>query len=151
MAQLRTGDLDPIRATLTVPASPGVAFELFTLGMGSWWDPAYTPDATTFDGIAIEPEVGAPVAMLHGDASYVVGNVTAWEPGQRYAQTFWLAMDAAHPSMLEAQFTAQESTGGVGTRVEFEHGGWTTANQSFRHKYGDWPHLLDRYTDALRR
>jgi hypothetical protein len=137
--------MDPIRHTLTVDASPQVAFEVFTLGMGSWWDAGYSPDADSFDGIAIAPEVGSPVSMVHGDSTHVWGNVTVWEPPDRYAQTFWLAMDAAHPSTIEATFTAV----GSGTRVDFEHGGWTDENVAIRDRYGDWDHLLGRYAAAV--
>lgn len=138
-------DLDPIRRTFTVPASPDVAFEVFTVGMGSWWDPAYTPDAASFDGIEVGPEVGDPVTMVHGDSAYTFGNVTVWEPGQRFGQTFWLAMDPAHPSTVEARFGAE----GGGTRVDFEHGGWTPDNVGVRAKYGDWNHILGLYEAAV--
>ncbi|WP_298511135.1 SRPBCC domain-containing protein [uncultured Nocardioides sp.] len=137
--------MDPIRNAFVVDATPALAFEVFTLGMGSWWDRAYTPDPDSFDGIAIVPEVGPPVAMVHGDSPYPFGNVTVWEPGARYAQTFWLAMDPAHPSTLEVTFTGTDA----GTRVEFEHGGWNDDNASYREKYGDWSLLLDRYRAAV--
>lgn len=144
-ASWSNGRVDPIRNAFVVDATPALAFEVFTLGMGSWWDRAYTPDPDSFDGIAIVPEVGAPVAMVHGDSSYPFGNVTVWEPGARYAQTFWLAMDPAHPSTLEVTFTGTDA----GTRVEFEHGGWNDDNASYREKYGDWSLLLDRYRAAV--
>jgi hypothetical protein len=137
--------VDPIRISLVVDGSPALAFEVFTLGMGSWWDAGYTPDPDSFDGIAIGTEVGAPVSMVHGDSTYTWGNVTVWEPGARYAQTFWLAMDAAHPSTIEATFTPA----GAGTRLDFEHGGWTDENAAFREKYRDWDSLLARYADAV--
>ena len=137
--------MDPVRQSFVVDASPELAFEVFTLGMGSWWDAAYTPDPRTFDGITVGQEVGAPVAMVHGDESYVWGNVTVWEPGARYGQTFWLAMDPAHPSTIEVIFTAE----GPGTRVDFEHGGWNDENASYRDKYGDWGQILARYRAAV--
>jgi hypothetical protein len=139
--------MEPIRHSLTVEAPPEVAFEVFTLGTGSWWDAGYTPDPGSFDGIGIGAEVGSPVSMVHGDETHTWGNVTVWEPPTRYAQTFWLAMDAAHPSTIEATFTAE----GPRTRVDFEHGGWTDENAAFHEKYRDWPHLLERYADAVAR
>ena len=139
--------MEPIRQSLVVDASPVLAFEVFTLGMGSWWDAGYSPDPDSFGGIAIGPEVGAPVSMVHGDSSYQWGTVTLWEPGGRYGQTFWLAMDPAHPSSLDVTFSAE----GPGARVDFEHGGWTDDNASYREKYGDWSHLLGRYAEAVSR
>jgi Activator of Hsp90 ATPase homolog 1-like protein len=137
--------MDPIRHSITIAATPEVAFEVFTLGMGGWWDTAYTPDPDSFDGIALGPEVGSPVSMVHGTTSYPFGNVTVWEPGVRYVQTFWLAMDPAHPSTIEVSFTSQ----GAGCRVDLEHGGWNDDNVAARDKYGDWGHLLARYADAV--
>ena len=139
--------MDPIRQTIIVAATPDVAFEVFTLGMGGWWDPAYTPDPDSFDGIALGPEVGSPVSMVHGATSYPFGSVTVWEPSVRYAQTFWLAMDPASPSTIEATFAAE----GDGTRVDFEHGGWNDDNVAARAKFGDWSHLLGRYAEAVSR
>ena len=137
--------MDPVQSSFVVDASPELAFEVFTLGMGSWWDPAYTPDASSFDGIAIGQELGAHVSMVHGDSTYTWGHVTAWEPGAHYGQTFWLAMDPAYPSTIDVRFTTE----GPGTRVDFEHGGWNDDNAAFREKYGDWGHLLGRYRNAV--
>jgi hypothetical protein len=141
--------VDPIRSSFVVDAVPEVAFEVFTLGMGSWWDPAYTPDPGSYEGIAITSDVGAPLTMVHTDATYPWGGVTVWEPGLRYAQTFWLAMDPAHPSTLEVTFTATRTSAGPGTLVEFQHGGWNEENARYRQKYGDWSHLLDGYRAAV--
>ena len=109
--------VDPIRSSFVVDASPALAFEVFTLGMGSWWDRGLHPDPDSFDGIAIGPEVGAPVSMVHGDSSHPWGNVTVWEPGARYAQTFWLAMDPAHPSTLERHVHGRGSRDPGGVRA----------------------------------
>ena len=136
---------DAIRHELDVAGPPDVAFEVFTLGMGRWWDPAYSPDPATYDGIAIAPEVGAELSMVHGEEAFTFGTVLVWEPGSRYVQTFSLAMDPAHPSTLEVTFTPA----GSGCHVKFAHGGWSEENQASRSKYGDWPHLLKRYADAV--
>jgi hypothetical protein len=135
--------MEPIRVTLTVAASPEMAFELFANEMGGWWDPDFTPDPATFSGVSVHPRVGSPVLMMHGDKGYRIGEVTAWEPGARYAQTFTLAMDREHPTTIEARFawTAEQD----GCDVVFEHGGWTEENGAFRDKYTSWPHLLGRY------
>jgi hypothetical protein len=133
-------ELEPIRLTLQVPCTPKAAFEGFTRGMGRWWDPAYTPDPDTFTTVTVAPE--GLVTLVHGPTEFPVGEVVTWEPGARYRQRFWLAMDPAAPSELDVRFTA----GDGGTRVDFEHGGWTEDNAQWRHKFGDWRHLLGRYT-----
>lgn len=139
--------MEPLRHETTVAGPPQLAFEVFTLGMGRWWDPAYTPDPDAFDAITISPEVGSPVTMVFGEETYVFGAVTVWEPASRYAQAFWLAMDPAHPSTLDVTFSQSADHGG--TDVVLEHGGWSPENERLRDKYGDWPVLLDRYAKAV--
>lgn len=133
--------MDPIRRTVDVASSPGRAFEVFTTGMGSWWDAAYTPDAATFTGIDLDPRLGGVIALRHGEASYPIGEVTVWDPGVHFGQTFSLAMDADHPSTLDVHFASD----GDGCRVSFGHGGWTPENEVHRDEYGDWTPLLERY------
>lgn len=136
--------MEPIRHVVSVASTAADAFTVFTRGMGGWWDPAYTPDAAAFTGIEVAPRAGGAVEMLLGDGRSAFGAVTAWEPGVRYAQTFWLAMDPSYPSTLEVGF---EDVDGV-CEVTFEHGGWSAANGEARARYGDWPHLLGRYAAA---
>jgi hypothetical protein len=141
--------MEAIRHEVTVAGPPTVAFEVFTLGMGGWWDPAYTPDPAAFDGIALTPEVGSPVTMVLGEDSFVFGAVTVWEPASRYAQTFWLAMDPAHPSTLDVTFSDVDGAPGGECVVALEHGGWTPENEEFRDTYGDWSVLLERFARAM--
>lgn len=133
------GSHAPIHCDLTVACDPHRAFELFTSGMGTWWDPVYTPDADSFT--TVEVEADGLVILVHGETRFPVGEVTLWEPGARYAQRFWLAMDPAAPSELDVRFTEVAD----GTHVAFEHGGWTDDNVRWREKFGDWSHLLRRY------
>ncbi|MGI8522285.1 MAG: SRPBCC domain-containing protein [Nocardioides sp.] len=133
--------MDPIRHTVDVTATPEQAFEVFTVGMGTWWGADYSPDASTYTGIDLDPRPGGIVALRHGEASYPIGEVTVWEPGAHYAQTFSLAMDADHPSALDVHFAVVDA----GCRVNLAHGGWSVDNSEHREKYGDWPVLLDRF------
>lgn len=137
----RHGSLGPIRHELVVPVSPAVAFEAFTERLGEWWDAAYTPDPDSYTGASVEPRIGGTVALVHGESSYPIGAVTRWTPGERYGQTFTLAIEADHPTLLDVAF--EELDGGC--RVSFEHAGWTAGNAHCRERFGDWPHLLGRY------
>lgn len=139
--------MHPISHTVTVACDQQRAFELFTTGMGSWWDPAYTPSPGTFTGIDLDARVDGAVALRHGEESYAFGEVLAWDPPRRYSQSFWLAMDAAHPSVLEVTFVAADNV----CTVTLVHGGWTADNAASRSKYGDWPHLLGCYAQASAR
>ncbi|CAN5425596.1 hypothetical protein BH11ACT8_BH11ACT8_01620 [soil metagenome] len=133
---------------LTIACDPQRAFTLFTLGMGTWWDPAYSPDPEAFTGIEVEPFVGGALTMLLGDARYVFGRVRTWEPGVRFTQSFCLAMSPESPSEIDVHFAEDE--GGV-CLVSFHHGGWSPANRAFRTKYRDWPYLLGQYAEAAAR
>jgi hypothetical protein len=132
----------PIRHEVVVGCGPDHAFEVFTTGMGTWWDPAYTPDPGSFSGIEVDPE--GLVSLVHGPTRFPVGEVTTWQPGERFEQRFWLAMDPAHPSSVDVRFEAVDA----GTRVTFQHGGWNRDNARSREKFADWPHLLARYAAA---
>lgn len=136
--------MDPIHHEVTVAATPERAFDLFTREMGSWWASACTADPTTFSGIDLMPEIGGTLAMRHGAASYPFGEVRVWEPGLRFGSTFWLAMDAKHPSSIDVTFTHDGSV----CLMRFEHGGWTPENLEGRETYVDWPLLLGRFAAA---
>ena len=131
--------LEPVLASVTVPATPTEAFVGFTAQMGEWWDPLLTPDAATFSGVEIDPE--GEVAMLHGPARHVWGRVVTWEPLGHYAQEAWLGHDEAHPTRLDVRFEEVEG----GTRVDLEHSGWTETNREAREQVAQWADLLERY------
>ncbi len=133
--------LSPVLASTRVRVSPPDAFAAFTGGLGSWWDPRLTPDATTYRGAEVEGRVGGAVRLLHGADAYEIARVTAWEPGARFGLDFWLALDPAHPTTVTVDFTPQEA----GTLVTLAHGGWTPANGVHRAKFTEWPLLLARF------
>ena len=139
--------MDPLQHEVTVACDQDAAFHLFTTGMGTWWDPAYTPDAASFTGIDVEPRVGGVVTMRHGDETYVFGRVLVWRPTTDYGQSFWLAMDPEHPSRIDAAF---QGVDGVCT-VRFAHGGWTDDNLEASREYSSWPHLLGLFAQAAAR
>jgi hypothetical protein len=136
--------MEPLHHEVTVACDRAAAYRLFTTGLGSWWDPAHTPDAATFTGAGVEPRVGGAVALLHGEQRSVFGEVLVWDRPAHYAQTFWLGMDPAHPTRLDVRFEEED---GVCT-VVFEHGGWTEQNLAHRARSGDWSHLLGRFARA---
>jgi hypothetical protein len=131
--------LDPIVATITVPATPTEAFVGFTAQMGEWWDPLLTPDPATWSSVEIDPE--GDVAMVHGSDRHVWGRVIGWDPLGHYTQDFWLGHPKEHPTRLDVRFHEVED----GTRVELEHSGWTEATAEAREKFTHWDDLLQRY------
>lgn len=136
-------DQGPIVVTRRVAATPTRAFVSFTTRMGDWWDPRLTPDPATYDGMRVEPRVGGTVSLVHeGRDPYPIGEVTDWQPGRRYAQTFTLALP--DPTILAIDFTED----GDGTLVTLTHGGWGPGNADQRSKFTEWSQLLDRYADT---
>ena len=131
--------LDPIVAEAEVPLPTRDAFVAFTAHMGEWWDPVLSPDPATFTGVDIDPR--GEVALRHGKERFVFGEVTTWEPGTAYAQTFWLGHSADHPTTLTVGFVEAE----VGTRVRLEHGGWSEATAAERARFDHWEDLMTRY------
>ncbi len=130
---------DPVVAEAVVPLPPRDAFVAFTVHMGEWWDPILTPDAASFTSIDLDP--GGEVAMRHGSERHVWGEVTTWEPGSAYGQTFWLGHSPDHPTTLEVSFEEDPA----GTRVRLEHGGWTEATAEARERCTHWEDLLARF------
>jgi hypothetical protein len=144
-----TDPTDPIRHTVTAPCAPDHAFITFTSGMGGWWDPALTPDPDGFAGITVPSEVDGDVVMeLTDKEPYPFGRVTAWEPGERYEQTWWLSMSRSHPSTLTVGFRAVEDDDTC--EVHLEHGGWHPDNAVSRARFDEWPRLLERFARACR-
>lgn len=137
----------PYLHRVDVAASPRDAFALFTSGMGTWWDPEYSPDPSTFTGIELQPLTGGELTMVHGQERYVVGRVLRWRENHEVSLELWLGMSADAPSELTVSFVEE---GGV-CLVELVHGGWTGANLEHRRRFTDWPVLLGRFARACAR
>jgi hypothetical protein len=134
--------MDPHTHTVVLDVDAATAFEAFTARMSEWWPEAYTPDPEAFDGVEIEPRVGGRVLMRMADGQdHQFGEVTAWDPGATYAQTWTLAQDPSAPSSLTVRFRDTDG----GSEVLLEHGGWHEGNVAYRDKFGDWSLILDRF------
>jgi uncharacterized protein YndB with AHSA1/START domain len=134
----------PITYEYSLRCSAERAFDTYTARIGEWWDPRYTANAETLQGVTIEPRVGGRVYATHSDMGKDDwGEVTVCEPGRRLVHTFTLAQDAKHPSEITVEFAPSEA--GTGSTLRFAHGGWTEANADVRKKFSDWPVMLDRF------
>ena len=108
------------RALLTLQVERAYLEVLYTGRIGEWWDPRYTANAETFEGVTIEPRVGGRVFATHGDSGRGDwGEVLVWEPGRRLVYTSTLAQSPEHPSEIAVDFEPD----GPGCLVEFAHGG----------------------------
>ena len=137
--------LAPIAFEYRLRCGADDAFSAYTGRIGEWWDPRYTANAETLEGVTIEPSVGGRVYATHSDlGEHLWGEVTRWEPGRRLVHTFTLAQDARHPSEVAVEFLPAPD-GEAGCTMRFAHGGWTDANAAARTKFGDWPVMLDQF------
>ena len=121
------------------------AFSAYTGRIGEWWDPRYTANAETLEGVTIEPSVGGRVYATHSDlGEHLWGEVTRWEPGRRLVHTFTLAQDARHPSEVAVD-SCPRRTARPAAPCASRTGGWTDANAAARTNFGDWPVMLDQF------
>lgn len=134
--------------SVVVDADRQRAFEVFTEHFGAWWDPRLTAAPHTFSGVRVPTAPGEEVVFEHADGvHYPVGRVTDYEPGQRFAMSFWLALDRDHPTRLLVEF--EPTPAGAQTHVTLTHDGWTASTVAERPKFTEWPDLLRRYAEFV--
>jgi uncharacterized protein YndB with AHSA1/START domain len=114
---------EPVRKSVTVPAAPQRAFDLFTAHMHEWW-PVATHSVGEADAVSVAFGAGAGAAIvetLADGTTSVWGTVTHWEPPDRVAFTW-------HPGTAETEATRVEVTftpsGPGATLVRLIHSGW---------------------------
>jgi len=100
--------MDPITESRSLTCTSAGAFTAFTVRVGEWWPPSYSPDPDTLDTVVIEPMIGGRVFMRMVDGTeHDFGEVTSWRPGDMYAQTWTMAQDPDHPSSLTVTLPRQ--------------------------------------------
>ena len=115
--------VEPVRKSVTVPAAPQRAFELFTAHIQEWW-PLKTHSVGIEHAVGIafgESAGGAITETLADGTTSVWGTITGWEPPHRVAFTW-------HPGTAQAEATRVEVTftpdGPGSTVVRLVHSGW---------------------------
>ncbi|HEX2818490.1 MAG TPA: SRPBCC family protein [Phenylobacterium sp.] len=142
-----------IKKTLTVPATPEKAFEIFTDGCGRWWPSTHSIGDAPFKTATIEPRVGGRWYSLTEDGvEHEWGDVLTWEPPARLVLAWRLNGEFTYdPTLLtevEVRFAAL--TDGQ-TRVDFEHrglerlGAGAAADQIRTGMDGGWATILDSF------
>jgi hypothetical protein len=133
-------DPDPITHDLRVARSAADAFTAYTDGIGAWWPPDLTADASTLETVIIEPADDGRVFERHRDGRECDwGRVTEWQPAERMAYTSTLAQPGEHASLITVTFTDIDD----GCAVHVEHGGWNDLNGVYRDKFSAlWPEIL---------
>lgn len=140
-------DLDPIVHTYTLPWSAERSFAAYVERIGEWWHPDYTLDPRTFRGVVVEARAGGTIRAIFTDREDDWGRVRTWDPPRRLVHSFALAQSADAPS--EVSITFAPTGTGSGCVMTFVHGGWNPANAAYRHKFTEWPIILDRFVALL--
>jgi len=118
-----TTSVEPVRKSVTVPAAPRRAFELFTAHMHEWW-PLATHSVGLEDAVSLTFGGGTGAEIIETGADGTTcrwGTVTDWEPPHHVAFTW-------HPGTPEAEATRVDVTftpdGPGRTVVQLVHSGW---------------------------
>ncbi len=148
-------NMSKVLVSVRVAATPREAFDLFTRDIALWWRPSPLFRFTPRDGgvLSFEPgEDGRFIETLPSGTVFLIGRITAWDPGRRLAFGW-----------RQATFTADQNTSvevrfepiGDETRVTVEHKGWdsvpqthvarhTMSNVAFLQRHGEyWRALLE--------
>ena len=115
--------VEPVCKSVTVPAAPQRAFELFTAHIQEWW-PLGTHSVGAGDAVGVafgEGVGGAIIETLADGTTSVWGTVTHWEPPHRVAFTWHAGTAEAEATRIEVTFT-QDGPGH--TVVRLVHSGW---------------------------
>ncbi len=152
----RTTHPAPVRKTVTVPATPERAFEVFTAGFDRWWPRSHTIGKGALKNAVLEPGVGGRWYGVDDDGSETAwGDVLIWDPPARLVLAWRIGTDwQHHPALLtevEVTFTAQAA--GM-TRVDLEHRhlermGADGARDTFDGPNG-WGGILQGFADVVR-
>ena len=148
----------PVRKSIFVNASPEMAFDVFTVGMGRWWPKSHKLGEAELDTQIIEPKEGGRWFQRNLDGSTCeIGRVEAWEPPSRVLLIWQLnaqwEFDRSLETEVEVTFTPEAS----GTRVELEHRNLERLGdtaEGFREAIdssGGWGALLALYAEEAAR
>jgi uncharacterized protein YndB with AHSA1/START domain len=115
--------IEPVRKSVTVPATPQRAFELFTAHIQEWWPlRTHSVGIEQAVGVAFGEGVGGAIIETLADGSTSVwGTITHWEPPHRVAFTWHAGTPQAEATRVEVTFTQDEPGSTV---VRLVHSGW---------------------------
>jgi uncharacterized protein YndB with AHSA1/START domain len=141
---------EPVRKSVTVPADPQRAFELFTAHMHEWWPLAtHSVGAEEAGSVTFGAGAGAAIVETMADGTTSVwGTVIHWEPPYRVAFTW-------HPGTPETEATHVDVTftpgGPASTVVRLIHSGWERRpdGASARENYDSgWDPVINSFAEA---
>jgi uncharacterized protein YndB with AHSA1/START domain len=138
--------------TIEVGVDPETAFEAFTGEIAEWYrgGPHSWNDPQRAVGIRFDPGVGGRLLELYEEGEpYVMGTVTAWEPGSRlvfeWHSVFLPPVDP--PTEVEVRFEPIAE----GTRVVLEHRGLERLPEAVARRFATraWRGFVDWFREYL--
>jgi uncharacterized protein YndB with AHSA1/START domain len=149
--------IEPIRKQLTVNAAQDKAFEVFTEGMGRWWNPEYQIGTEPFATTVLEPrQDGRWYERGEAGGECDWGRVLVWDPPERVVLVWQIShewqFDPNLHTEVDVRFVAE---GPSRTRVELEHRGleaFGDQGETMRGVFDSpsgWSGLLERFATSL--
>jgi uncharacterized protein YndB with AHSA1/START domain len=144
----------PVRKSIFVNAPQARAFDVFTNGIGRWWQKTHKIGQADVDRPIIEPTVGGRWYELDVDGSECeIGKVAVWDPPARLVLIWQLTPEFKYDPDLVTKVEVLFTPEGAGTRVELEHrdlermGEKADAMRETVSGPGGWPALLQLFAD----
>jgi uncharacterized protein YndB with AHSA1/START domain len=143
--------IKPVRLSFEVACRPDHAFEVWTGRIGQWWPVDHTVSGEPGVAVVLEPRPGGRIfERTTGGVEHDWGEVTAWEPPNRFVYLWHLRSDRADATEVEVRFLDR---GDATTLVEIEHRGWEVLGagaESWRDRnLGGWTTLLPHFMAAV--
>jgi uncharacterized protein YndB with AHSA1/START domain len=142
--------VEPLRKSVTVPAAPPRAFDIFTTHLREWWPLAtHSVGAEQAVDVVFGEGVGGKITETLADGTTSVwGTVTTWEPPHRVDFTWHAGTPEAEATQVEVTFT-QDGPGS--TVVQLVHSGWERRpdGASAREGYDSgWEPVIGRFAEV---
>jgi uncharacterized protein YndB with AHSA1/START domain len=144
----------PVRHSVHVKASAARAFEVFAVGINSWWLRTHKIGKSDLKTAVIEPRVGGRWYEIDTDGSECEwGKVLAWEPPQRLLLAWQIRPDFSYDADLVTEVEVTFVEEADGTRVTLEHRNlerFGDKTETMRASVnGGWPQLLNAFAQSM--
>jgi uncharacterized protein YndB with AHSA1/START domain len=145
--------IEPLRLSFEVACPMAHAFTVWTSGIGTWWPADHTVSGEPNADVVLERWVGGRIYERTPDGTvHEWGQVSAWEPPDRLAYSWFIRTDRSDATDVEIRFVRVDS---AATRVEITHTGWErlgSRGPAWRERnHGGWSTLLPHYQSAVTR
>jgi len=149
-----TNAVEPVVATVDVPADAATAFEIFTSGMGTWWPLAdYSLGADRIVAVEFDERAGGEVLEVWDDGTRRKwADVLSWDPPRSLALAWGPGgfEQGREPTTVVVTFTETEP--GT-TRLRLVHSGWEVwADEARETRDGydsGWIEVLSGFTSKV--